>query len=82
MGGKIKNRQELLSLGDKASRKTVLDIAEGILARLDGYMRVKELVSLSGDMLKVGERTWDLSKKKNIYARGRRQGMQCYGYGH
>ncbi len=70
MSGKIKNRQELLSLGDKASRKMVLDIAEGILARLDGYMRVKELVSLSGDMLKVGERTWDLSKKKNIYLVG------------
>ena len=70
MTEKIKNKDELMSCGERESRQIVLDIAERVLERLDGYRRVKELVSLSEDTLRVGDRTWDLSKKRNVYLVG------------
>lgn len=70
MAEKIKNKKEILLQGAKDSKKIVLDLAEKTLQQLDGYYRVKELVSMSGSILHVGNRQWDLSKKRNVYLVG------------
>lgn len=70
MAEKIKNKQEILSQGTKESKEIVLTIAERTLQQLDGYHRVKALVSLSGSKLTVGKKSWDLSKKRHVYLIG------------
>ncbi|WP_028709722.1 glycerate kinase type-2 family protein [Propionicicella superfundia] len=67
---KIKNYDDLVSVGDAASRRVVLDIAEAALRRLDAYHRIKSITRLDGDILTIGERTWDLSRKRNVYLVG------------
>ena len=67
---KIKNREELLSVGDMRSREIILEITERTLRRLDAAQRIKSIMRLEGDILHVGNCTWDLSKKRNIYMIG------------
>lgn len=67
---KIKNYEQLTSHGDVLSRKIVLDITEQTLKKLDSYERIKSIMHLDGDMLHIGTKTWDLSKKKNVYLLG------------
>jgi len=67
---KIKNKPSILSHGDIESRKIVLDITESVLEQLDSYNRIKQLMSLEGDILRVGTREWDLSRKKHVYLVG------------
>lgn len=67
---KIRNYDSLLSHGDVKSRKIVLDITEKTLCRLDSYERIKSIMHLDSDILHIGKRTWDLSKKKNVYLLG------------
>lgn len=70
MGEKIRNREELLSHGDAGSRRIVLDITEKTLRRLDAYERIKSIAHLDGDILHIGSRQWDLSKKRHVYLLG------------
>lgn len=70
MGSKIKNYSKLVSTGDVNARKTVLKITEKILRELDSRSVIKQVVRVREDSLYVGETTWDLSKKKNIYVVG------------
>lgn len=67
---KIKNRDILLSHGDIAGRRVVLDITEKTLQKLDSYERIKEIAHMEGSVFCVGERRWDLSKKRNVYLLG------------
>jgi len=67
---KIKNREEILSHGDIESRKIVLDITEKTLQRLDSYERIKSIMRLDGSTLYIGQKQWDLSKKRNVYLLG------------
>ncbi|MFF2315283.1 glycerate kinase [Arthrobacter sp. NPDC058097] len=67
---KIRNREALLAQGDLASRELVLNIADATLARLDAYTRIRSIMSLEGDTLRIGTRTWDLSLKRNVYLVG------------
>ncbi|MDR1800570.1 MAG: DUF4147 domain-containing protein [Lachnospiraceae bacterium] len=67
---KIRNRDEILSHGDVNSRKIVLDITEATLQRLDAYERIKSILKLDGDILKIGNNSWDLSKKRHVYLIG------------
>lgn len=67
---KIRNRSQILSHGDVASRQIVLDITEAALQRLDAYKRIKSIMRLDGNILHIGIRSWDLSKKRNIYLIG------------
>lgn len=67
---KIRNADQLLSTGDMASRRVVLEIADRTLQRLDSYHRIRGLMRLEGDTLHIGTRSWDLSKKRNIYLFG------------
>ena len=70
MADKIKNRAEILSHGDISSREIVLAITEQTLQRLDSYKRIKSIMRLEGDILHIGCRQWDLSKKRNVYLLG------------
>ena len=67
---KIKNYDVLTSHGDVESRKIVLDITDNTLQRLDAYNRINSIMSLEGDILHIGTKTWDLSKKKHVYLLG------------
>lgn len=67
---KIRNADVLLSGGDVASRRVVLEIADRTLQRLDSYERMRGMMRLEGDVLHIGTRSWDLSKKRNIYLFG------------
>ena len=70
MQKKIKNREALLSHGDIDGRKIVLDITEKTLQHLDAYERIKSIARMEGDVLCIGSRRWDLSKKRNVYLLG------------
>jgi glycerate 2-kinase len=59
-----------LSHGDAGSRRVVLDIAGEVLRRLDSYKRIRSIMRLDGDILHVGVRSWDLSKKRRVYLIG------------
>jgi glycerate-2-kinase len=67
---KIKNFDDLISVGDNESRATVLAIANRALNRLDAYHRIKSITSLDGNILTIGTRTWDLSTKRHVYLVG------------
>ena len=67
---KVKNREALLSHGDAEGRKIVLDITEKTLQQLDAYERIKRITRMEGDVLCIGSRRWDLSKKRNVYLLG------------
>jgi glycerate-2-kinase len=70
MGEKIKNREELVSHGDTESRRIVLDITEKTLQQLDSRQRIKRIMGLDGSMLTIGQKQWDLSKKRHVYLLG------------
>ncbi len=70
MSQKIRNRDQILSHGDIESRRIVLDITEKTLQKLDAKERIKSIMRLDGDMLHIGVKSWDLSKKRNIYLLG------------
>lgn len=67
---KIRNAQDILAHGDAASRQIVLKIADRTLERLDSYHRIRSIMRLEGDMLHIGTRSWDLSKKRHVYLFG------------
>lgn len=67
---KIKNRDQLLSHGDIESRRIVLDITENVLQRLDAYGRIKSIAHMEKNILCIGEKRWDLSKKRHVYLLG------------
>lgn len=64
---KIKNKDRLLSVGDTESRQIVLDIAEKTLRRLDAGERIRSIMRREESLLYIGEKCWDLSKKRNVY---------------
>lgn len=78
---KIRNLDHLVGLGDTQSRKIVLSVTDRVLARLDGYERIKSIMRLDGDILTIGTRTWDLSTKRNVYLLGAGKSLQPHGHG-
>ena len=66
----VKNADQLLSHGNVSIRKTALEIIEHALAKADPYIATKALVSIQGDILRVGELKFDLTKYKRIYLLG------------
>jgi len=67
---RIKNYANIVDHGDQNSRKIVLDITEATLRHLDAYERIKSITRLDGNILTIGTRFWDLSKKRNVYLLG------------
>ena len=70
MNSKIRNREALLGHGDAASRQIVTDLTDAVLQELDAYRQIKRIMRLDGQTLHVGNRTWDLSQKRNVYLLG------------
>ena len=67
---KIRNYAELTAHGDVESRRIVLDITEKTLRKLDARERIKSIMRMDGDILTIGTKQWDLSKKNNVYLLG------------
>lgn len=67
---KIRNAEALLSHGDAASRRIVLDITEKTLQALDAGVRIRSIMSLDGSMLRIGTKMWDLDRYDNVYMLG------------
>lgn len=67
---KIRNYNLLTQHGDITSRKIVLDITEQTLQQLDSGIRIKSIMHLDGNILHIGIKQWDLSKKRNVYLIG------------
>jgi glycerate-2-kinase len=66
----VRNRDQLLSHGDRRLRRMALRIIEKALEAANPYHAAKELVHLDGKSLRVGPHTFDLSKKGSIYVLG------------
>lgn len=66
----IKNAGALLSDGDPESRRIVLELTQMTLARLNACERIKSVLHRDGAVLRIGEKTWDLSKKRHVYLIG------------
>ena len=66
----IQNTDQLLSHGNINLRKTALDIIEYALSKADPYVATKAQVSIEGDLLRVGERKFTLTKNQHIYLVG------------
>jgi len=64
---KIRNTDRLLWAGDTGSKGIVLDITEKVLQRLDAGTRIKSIMSLEGATLRIGKKSWDLDRKRNVY---------------
>jgi glycerate-2-kinase len=73
---KIKNLEKLTSTGDIPARKAILEIAELTLQTLDSYNVIRNLLSLDGDILRVGNFEWDLDRKCRLFVIG--AGKACY----
>ncbi len=66
----IKNREALLSHGNRELRQAALDIAEHALSQVDPYKATTALLSLEGDTLTVGHLKLDLSRRGAVYVLG------------
>lgn len=60
----------MLSVGDIATRKVVLEIIEASLQSLDSHDVIRNLLSLEGGMLKIGNLKWDLGRKRRLFVIG------------
>ena len=48
----------------------MLEVTNRTLERLDAYERIKSIAKMDGSTLHIGTRSWDLSKKDNVYLLG------------
>lgn len=70
----IKNKEELLSHGNRDGRKIALNIIEYALRAIDTYKAVRKTVLIDNERLIVGHLKYDLSKIRNIYVVGAGKG--------
>jgi hypothetical protein len=70
---KIRNCDLLLSHGCRESRRIVLVVTKRVLQRLDAYERMRFFFRREGNILQVGNRSWNLREKKKFYIFKRRQ---------
>jgi len=66
----VQNRDQLLSHGDIRLRAMALKIIETALEASNPYRAAKDLVYLTGDRLRVGHLSYDLSRRGAIYVIG------------
>ena len=67
---KVRNYDKIANRCDAAARQKVLQLMDRTLQELDACKRIREIMSLEGDILTVGTRRWDLSKKGKVYLLG------------
>lgn len=63
----VLNKKILLAHGCTALRSVVLEVMEQTLFEMDAYQRFLKNITLEGTVLHIGNRSWDLSKKRNVY---------------
>jgi hydroxypyruvate reductase/glycerate 2-kinase len=68
--GYIKNSDQLLDHGNKAIRKTALDIIEYALAKADPYQATLALITVENDVLSIGDLRFDLKTHRRIFLLG------------
>ena len=66
----VRNSVELLDHGCTELRRAALDVVEYALDRADPYREAKGLVRLNHELLTVGDLTYDLSQRGEIYVLG------------
>lgn len=66
----VKNRDALLDHGIQYGRQIVLDVIEKGLHAVDPYKATHKLIQLHNNHLIIGNRTYDLKKRGNIYVLG------------
>ena len=66
----IRNRVELASVGDVATRRVLLSVAERALNALDSAPIIRGLMRLEEDRLHVGRCNWTLSDFDRVYVIG------------
>ena len=66
----IRNTDSLLGKGDRNAREKVVALLERVLAAMNSRNRIHALMRLDENRLYVGNRSWDLSQKRNIYLFG------------
>lgn len=66
----IRNAENLLAKGDCNAREKVITLLDQVLAAMNSRNRIRELMRLEGELLHVGNRSWDLRHKRNIYLFG------------
>ena len=66
----VKNREDLISHGHRELRAAALDIVEHALARVDPYLATTRLVRMEGDILRIGELCYDLTRPGRLYVLG------------
>lgn len=70
MAAIIKNRESLMAHGDTESRRIVLELVERTLVRLNAYERIRQIVHREGPILRIGDRSWDLTARRHVYLIG------------
>ncbi|MBF0528226.1 MAG: DUF4147 domain-containing protein [Deltaproteobacteria bacterium] len=66
----IKNRAELIAQGLTEAREKAIDILNYTLNEVEASAATKRHISLEGDLLRVQEHVFDLTKVRHIYAIG------------
>lgn len=66
----VKNRDALIDHGLQLGRQIVLNVIEKGLHAVDPYQATRKLIHLNNDILTVGDRTYDLKQRGNIYVLG------------
>jgi glycerate-2-kinase len=66
----IKNRAALEATGETVLRRVALDIMESTLRVLDAHGIIRNLLRLEGDILRIGNRAWDLRTKRRVFVVG------------
>ena len=70
----IKNKEELLSHGNREGRRIALNIIEYALKTIDSYETVRKTILIDNERLVVGHLKYDLSKIRKIYVVGAGKG--------
>jgi len=67
---RIKNRDSVITQGDAACREPMVAVLEETLDALDSYRAIANLLRLDGSILRIGDRRWDLRKKRHVWVVG------------
>jgi len=66
----IRNKEELLSHGNRKGREVALDVIEYAIKAVDAYEATKKMVCIKNDRLIVGDLVYNLSELGDIYVIG------------
>jgi glycerate-2-kinase len=66
----IRNRNELISRGNRKGREIAIDVIENALKSINSYELTHSCISIEKDILFVGNNEYDLSKVSDIYVIG------------